>query len=217
MIARRRKILVISVAVLAVLSFTGFEYLEEPPPWHPAPFWGNYYVGGAYTLPLAKTSNYSFSESGNTVKIGYLMFPFIGVRVLDMRGYYGGMIVLNSEYWIQSLNMSFPYTAVSLVADSFSLTVNGSLLTNVTGVNGHNIIPYLDVAQGFGSNRHPTLYVFRCEILNNDQKLFSSYFNSGNYTFNFTAVFTPVFEIGPYWVKGTPQQINYQWYMTIIT
>ena len=183
MISKRKKILVISVAVLAVLSFTGFEYLEEPPPWHLAPYYGIDYSGGVWdSLPLYKVSNHSFTEYGNTVKIGYVMTPFTGTRILNMTGYYGGMIVLNSAYWIQSLNMSFPYNAVSLVADSFSLTVNGSLLTNVTGTNSHNLIPYL--SSGLGFNHNSTIYDFQCGILNNEQKLFSNYFNSGNYTFN---------------------------------
>ena len=93
--------------------------------------------------------------------------------------------------------------------------ISSELLLIIVVMNFFILLGTWFLAPGF--NHNSTIYDFQCGILNNEQKLFSNYFNSGNYTFNFTAVFTPVFEIGPYWVKGTPQQINYQWYMTIIT
>ncbi len=213
---RRKKIMVLSVALLALLGFTGSEYFSEPPSWHATPYYGKHYWGGAYiAYPLEAHSNLSFSEFGNAVDIGYQEGAFVGTQVLNLTGYYGPLGIVAGAYWVESLRLAFPYTGFSFYFDSLSLTVNGSLLKNVTYSHDYNVLPYM--WSGYSINHNTTLYYSGCEIPNDYQKPMQDILNTGNYTFNYTVVLTPVFEIGPYWVKGPRQEISFKFVILLIT
>ncbi len=179
----------------------------------------NKFSGRVYAAyPLETTSKINFTEAGNSFEIGYWFQAFTGTRIFNVTGYDGPLLlVLNGWIWIQEDKIVFPYTAVSLLVERYSLAVNGSLLTNQSDRIGYDIIPFTTTNIGiYRGNLGPALY-FVNQVENYKQVNISDVVNSGNYTFNLRIGLVPVFEIGPYWIKGSPQEINYQWSINLIT
>lgn len=210
-------VIIISFISVSILSYTLVESKTEPMTLHPSsPFfdqqWSQYFDFPFY--PLDKMSNLSISGKGNSVEIGYMLLPWGGQvgRTVNLSGWVPDIGLLRFQLWVRNITFSYPYNAFSIIPNSFSLVVNGSFL-NVSKTGNYDILPY--VMTGSGYNYDPSEYSWQCVIPTPGPD--KNTMNTGNYSFNFSFVFTPVFEFGPYWTEGTQEEITYHWNQTIIT
>lgn len=210
---------------MAFLSSTAFEALGEPAQWHVnSDAKANWSTYSQSLFPLQIVSNKTFSQFGNTVQVGYFISPFWANSSLNLSLSHalGGigitpLPVMVSVLWLQELKLGLPYTGISLRVDSYGIDVNGLFMSNVCVpyCYSYDIVPYTDHRSVFDSNRSE--YFIFCTIDNPLGKPLYYFVNPGNYTFSFDVEFTPIFEIGPYWFDGTPQQISYHYNVSIYT
>ncbi|MHB8396042.1 MAG: hypothetical protein ACYDAZ_01475 [Thermoplasmataceae archaeon] len=213
----QRKVNASFVAFLLLFSgFTVFEYVTEPPSWKPQP--GDYsYLNRVPVSPPGIISFYNFTSDGAFISIGY--HYGLGSLVNNFTGLTGTGIQFTFIYWLQSEYLIFPYTGFSLIFDSLTLSVNGTLFKNITNFDRSNILPYFyyygpplpyDKFQGLAS------FFFGKAQGNYGQTPWYVSLNNGTYAFNFTLEVTPVLEIGPYHMNLAKKTFRYDWVATYI-
>lgn len=214
---RSKLIILVTLVVVAILVSTSVSYAYEPRPIQPDPgMWSssNFFAKGVEANPgwLVKLATSNFTEYGNRISVGYFVNPNNN-NVVNYTGEWGQLFVVAANLWIQNESLSIGYTGVAITDSQFTLSVNGPFLKNVSS-SGHwgNILPYLYLRSdstltglGFLAQTNPPNPVFGAGTPA------YHWVNNGTFTFNFTWSFTPVYEIGPYYIDGNQQQIYYQW------
>ena len=224
---RKNKIrLVIALVVAAiVLVPTLISYDTEPQPLAPNPKLWNYFEPWVSahlntSKNIIKLSLLNLTQDGNKISMGYLVDPNENPVVNDS-GTYGSLwIIGHAGLWIQDESLSTGYTSMSIIDNNFTLSVNGPFLKNLSSSHWNNILPYLGPYGAYGGIIPGNNSLgFRAVTNPADPWTTSAsdQINSGNYTFVFTWTFTPVFEVGPYYFDGTPENFSFQWSQEWIT
>ncbi len=206
-----KKTLMILIAVLVVLAFlipTMYEWETEPPSWHK--FGG---LSPSKSLHIVRGS-YNFSDLGNRIEMGYSLFPGGNNVVINYTGYSSPIAFSMTSLWLQNYSLSFPYTSINIQIGSLVISSNHTLLKNIPNFNDNNIVPYFGKIMVRYEEKMVTI-LLDFQVLSNESTVAEAAYN-GTYQFNMTLTFTPVFEIGHYYLYGHTQTINYSWVETII-
>ncbi len=166
--------------------------------------------------PPGIISFYNFTSDGAFISIGY--YYGLGRLVNNFTGQTGTPIQFVFSYWLQSEYLVFPYTGFSLIFDSLTISVNGTLLKNITNFDRNNILPYF---HNYGpplpySAQGDTRFLLIRGQGNYGETPWYESLNNGTYAFNYTLVVTPVLEIGPYHVNLADKTFRYHWVATYI-
>ncbi len=231
------KIFIISLIVFSLLSmviFTGISYSYEPHGWVQSKgAYGNaqkYYANcnGFGTF----FNKYNFTESQGDFSI-FLCAAVNGNSTgTQPLSYYGFSInPFTFSVSILNENLSFPYNSMALEIGKITLSSSGPILMNVSAYNDSNILTALSSSNVYGTPNNPLGYsdqnsvpgpicsyggMYSIFTYYNYTTATQHYMKAGNYSMNFTLHFTPVFEIGPYYVTGNQLNISIAWRWTIL-